>query len=59
MEVFALKGHPKAGLAYAWSHETDSGWRNYIAVLGIDPIKSSNDAVRAAVAAEARGRRRR
>ena len=33
VEVFALKGHPKAGLAYAWSHETDEGGRRYVAVL--------------------------
>src|SRR5439155_19535728 len=27
VEVFALKGHPKAGLAYAWSYATDDGGR--------------------------------
>jgi len=32
VEVFALKGHPKAGLAYAWSHETDEDGRRYVAV---------------------------
>jgi hypothetical protein len=53
VEVFALKGHPKAGLAYAWSHETDDGKRHYIAVLGVDPIKSAQDAVQASIAAEA------
>jgi hypothetical protein len=25
VEVFAVRGHPKAGLAYAWSDETDEG----------------------------------
>ena len=54
VEVFALKGHPKAGLAYAWSHETDEGGRRYIAVLGMPPIKSAQDAVRASIAAEYR-----
>jgi hypothetical protein len=53
VEVFALKGHPKANLAYAWSHETDEGGRRYVAVLGIPPVNSAADAVRAAVAAEA------
>jgi hypothetical protein len=53
VEVFALKGHPKAGLAYAWSHETDDGKRRYIAVLDVDPIKSTQDAGRASIAAEA------
>ena len=52
VEVFAIKGHPKAGLAYAWSHETDEGGRRYVAVLGVDPIKSARDAVRASIAAE-------
>ena len=53
VEVFALKGHPRAGLAYAWSQDTDGDGRNYIAVLGVSPIKSASDAVRAALAAEA------
>ena len=52
VEVFALKGHPKAGLAYAWAHETDEGGRRYVAVLGVSPIKSAQDAVRASIAAE-------
>jgi len=56
VEVFALKGHPKAGLAYAWSHETDDGGRRYVAVLGVHPIKTAQDAVRVSIAAE-HGRR--
>lgn len=51
VEVFAIKGHPKAGLAYAWSHETDEGGRRYVAVLGIPPIGTALDAVRASIAA--------
>ena len=54
MEVFVLKGIPRPGLAYAWSHETDEGGRRYVAVLGVDPIKSRPDAVRASIAADAR-----
>jgi hypothetical protein len=54
VEVFALKGHPKTALAYACSHETDESGRRYVAVLGVDPIKSAQDAVRAAIAAERR-----
>ena len=57
VEVFALKGHPKAGLAYAWSHETDGGGRRYVAVLGVPPIKTPQDAVRASIAAQHRVRR--
>jgi hypothetical protein len=52
VEVFALKGHPKAGVAYAWSHETDEGGRRCVAVLGVPPIKRAQDAVRASIAAE-------
>jgi hypothetical protein len=51
VEVFALKGHPKAGLAYAWSRPTDDGGRSYVAVLGVTPIGNARDAVRAASAA--------
>ena len=52
VEVFALKGHPKAGLAYGWAQETDEGGRRYVAVLGVPPISSAQDAVRASIAAE-------
>src|SRR5262249_7243153 len=52
VEVFRVRGHPTAQLAYAWSHETDSGGHNYVAVLGIDPIRTASDAVRAAIAAQ-------
>ena len=52
VEVFALTGHSQAALAYAWTHETDSVGRRYVAVLGVPPINSAQDAVRASVAAE-------
>jgi hypothetical protein len=52
VEVFALSGHPTATRTYAWSHETDGGGRRYIAVLGVDPIKTALDAVRAHIVAE-------
>ncbi len=51
VEVFALTGHPTAQLAYAWAHETNGGWRRYVAVLGVPPINSAQDAVKAAVMA--------
>jgi len=54
VEVFGLKGHPKARLAYAWSHETDDGGRRYVAVLDVHKIRSAQDAVRASMAAEPR-----
>jgi len=52
VEVFAITGHPKTQLAYAWSHETDEGNRRFIAVLGVPPVNSAKDAVRAHIAAE-------
>jgi hypothetical protein len=57
VEVFKLFGHASATYAYAWSHETDEGTRACVAVLGVPPVHSAQDAVRAAVAAE-HGRRR-
>lgn len=29
-EVFRIEGHPKASLAFAWSHEGDSGGGRYV-----------------------------
>lgn len=50
VEVFALAGHPQANVAYAWSYETDDGKRRTVTVLGIPPIDTATDAVRAAIA---------
>jgi hypothetical protein len=47
------EGHPKAGLAYAWSVPTDDGGRSYMAVLGVPPIQTAADAVRAVIVAGA------
>jgi hypothetical protein len=52
VEVFAVTGHPKAKHAYAWEHEADEGGRRYVAVLGVPPVNTAVDAVRAAVVAE-------
>lgn len=52
VEVFGLKGHPKAGLGYAWSQETDGGGRRYVAILGMPPIESAADAVQVFLASE-------
>jgi|ERR1051325_7314609 hypothetical protein len=53
VEVFNIRGHPKAKRAYAWSHETDKGKR-YVAVLELPPVDSACAAVRAAIVEEAR-----
>jgi hypothetical protein len=51
VEVFDLKDHPSAFRAYAWAHNTDNPAkpRRYIAVLHAHPIKSAQDAVKAAL----------
>lgn len=54
VHVFDLAGHPKATRAYAWSYEREGGKRRFFAVLGIPPINSPRDAVRAAIVAETR-----
>jgi hypothetical protein len=50
VEVCFLPNHPKAREAYAWSYKADTGETRYVAVLGVPPIKSANDAVRAYIA---------
>ncbi len=54
VEVFQLQGHPEVETAYAWSYVTDekTSQRKFHAVLGIPPINSAVDAVRASIAAE-------
>ena len=55
VEVFDLKGHPTSFRAYAWAHDTDDvNKRKYIAVLHAHPIKSAQDAVKAAIIQEYR-----
>ncbi len=56
VEVFELIGHPKASRVYAWAHETDDPQKpvRHVTVLHLHPIKSAQDAVRAAILQEAR-----
>jgi len=49
VEVFLLSYNLPAKRAYAWSCETDDGQTRYEAVVGIPPINSAYDAVRAYV----------
>jgi len=56
VEVFRIRGHPQAQLAYAWTYKDDNGIWQHVAVLGVAPIKDAVDAVRAAVIAEGRKR---
>ena len=53
VHVFDLDGHPKATRAYAWSSPVEGGdKRRFFAVLGMPPIFTAVDAVRAAIVAE-------
>ena len=54
MEVFRLKGHPKAKRCFAWSHvdgEHDEK-TNYVTVLELPPIDSPQKAVQAAIVSQ-------
>ena len=56
VEVFNLKGHPKAKKAYAWAHDTDDPLhpKRHVTVLHIPPVTSPELAVRAAIVKEYR-----
>ena len=55
VHIFDLSGHPKATRAYAWSSPLKgSSKRRFFAVLGIPPVNSPLDAVRAAIVQEHR-----
>jgi hypothetical protein len=51
VSLFGLAGHPAATMCYAWSTEaTESPDRKVYAVLRLDPVDTSRDAVRASLA---------
>ena len=54
VEVFELRGHPKASKVYAWAHDTDNPLkpRRHVTVLHIFPVTSPAAAVRAAIIQE-------
>ena len=58
VSVFKLTGHPAgAKKCYAWSHAVEgSDHRRFVVVLHWPPIESPQTAVRAAIAAEYRGK---
>jgi hypothetical protein len=56
VESFALTGHPKARRCYAWSYQ-DKGEAQCVTALEISPVESPITAVRAAIAAEAKGKK--
>ena len=60
VEVFDIRGHPKAKRAYAWAHATGESdqARRYVAVLELPPVDSAETAVKAAVVAEIKDARK-
>jgi hypothetical protein len=56
VEVFELRGHPKAEKVYAWAHDTDDPAKpkRHVTVLHIHPVTSPILAVRAAIIQEFR-----
>jgi len=54
VEVFDLKGHPKAKRAYGWSHPEgkDDKDERFVTVLEIPPVKSAQTAVQASIVAD-------
>ena len=51
VDVFRVRGHPEAERAYAWSYKAENGEIRHVVVLGVPPIKSADDAVKASVMA--------
>lgn len=57
VEVFNLEDHPTAKRCYAWSHSIGhSRKRKFFAALHQGPVKSAQDAVRAAIVGEFRNK---
>jgi hypothetical protein len=54
VEVFTLLNHPTAKIAYAWGYNKDHGKMRYVVVLGIPPVNSAQDAVKAFIGAESK-----
>ena len=53
VEVFKLRGHPKAQRAYAWSYQ-DGNTERFTAVLEVPPVKDALTAVRVSIVAESK-----
>ncbi len=59
VEVFTIRGHPKAKKAYAWAHATgrNDQAKRFVAVLELPPVKDAQTAVQAAIVAEVKDAR--
>lgn len=53
VEVLELVNNPQAKEAYGWIHKTDSGETRHVVILGIPPIDTAANALRAFIDAEA------
>ena len=60
VEVFQIRGHPKATRAFAWSHVAGANDQqtNYITVLELPPVDSPQAAVKAAIMSEIQNARK-
>jgi hypothetical protein len=52
VEVFAIAGHGRTNIAYAWTQELDDGERRHVAVLRLSPVLTASAAVREATMAD-------
>jgi len=53
VEVFDIRGHPKATRGYGWGYVVgEGGGRRYFTVLELPPVTSPQDAIRAAIMSE-------
>ena len=57
VEVFTISGHPEARLCYAWTYK-EGPTEQVAAVLGVPPIRTELDAVRAFIADEVKKQER-
>jgi hypothetical protein len=58
VEVFTIRGHPKAKRAYGWGFiVNENEGRKYVAVLELPPVTSPQTAVQAAVVSEIKNAR--
>src|SRR6185295_19577311 len=59
VEVFDIRGHPKATRGYGGGYVTsDSGGRRYFTVLELPPVDSPQTAVKIAIASEIKNARK-
>jgi len=58
VEVFDIRGHPKASRGYGWGYiASEGGGRRYFTVLELPPVDSPQAAVKAAIMSEIKNAR--